>query len=171
MELPGALFSPSWKNKQNAPRENFLCPNIKNFIYIFSAALIFQETEPPQKKFLCCLKRKLFLYFGKRKPPKKYLCSGNGTFLYFMKRNFPNSKKKQPTLKKCLKFREIELSSSKLKKILIFQERTCKIRRKTNKKIRSEEPFNISPKKVFLTSRCWLSRKMKIFWLQDDYFS
>ena len=170
MELPGALFSPSWKNKKNPPLENFLCPNIKNFIYIFSAALIFQETEPPQKKFLYCLKRKLFLYFGKRKPPKNIYVQETVLSYISWKGTF-RTRKKKPTLKKCLKFREIELSSSKLKKIPIFQEWTCKIRRKTNKKIRSEEPFNISPKKVFLTSRCWLSRKMKIFWLQDDYFS
>ena len=94
MELPGALFSPSWKNKKNPPLENFLCPNIKNFIYIFSAALIFQETEPPPKKILILSQKKAFLILWETEAPQKYLCSGNGTFLYFMKRNFPNSKKK-----------------------------------------------------------------------------
>ena len=34
--------------------------------------------------------------------------------------------KKKPTLKKFIIFQEIELSSTKLKKLLIFQERTCK---------------------------------------------
>ena len=153
MELPGALFSPSWKNKKNPPLENFLCPNIKNCIYIFSAALIFQETEPPQKNSYIVSKESFSYTLGNGSPPKIFMFRKR-YFLIFHEKELSELEKKKPTLKKCLKFREIELSSSKLKKILIFQERTCKIRRKTNKKIRSEEPFNISPKKVFLTSRC-----------------
>ena len=38
----------------------------------------------PEKNFLHFIKRKLFLYFRKRKPRKKIpYISGNGTFLYF----------------------------------------------------------------------------------------
>ena len=71
MELPGALFNPSWNNKKNPPRENFLCPNIKNFIYIFSAALIFQETEPPPKKNSYIVSKESFSYtLGNGSPPK-----------------------------------------------------------------------------------------------------
>ena len=40
--------------------------------------------------------------------------------------NFPNSKSKKSALKKCLIFREMELSNLKLKKVFIFQERTLK---------------------------------------------
>ena len=39
-----------------------------------------KKTNPPQKNFFDFLKRKLFLYFEKRKPQKNYL--------YFTKRNF-----------------------------------------------------------------------------------
>ena len=35
------------------------------------------------------------------------------------------ARKKGPTLKKFLTFREVELSGSKLKKLIIFQEKTC----------------------------------------------
>ena len=58
---------------------NFLTPILKNVLYFF--------------------KRKLFLYFGKRKPRKISNISGNGTFLYF-------SKPKPPPQKNFLYFRK-----------------------------------------------------------------
>ena len=74
------------------------------------------------KNFLHFIKRKLFLYFGKRKPEKRAYILDNGTFLYFRKRNFPSSKNKKTTLKKFLILQEMELSSLKLKKYPIFQQ-------------------------------------------------
>ena len=94
-------------------------PDIKKFL-IFSqkkAFLIFRKTVTPQK-FLIFQKPELLLYFRKGKPWKTS---------YFSGRNFPSSKKwKNPTLKICLILREMEISSPKLKKLLIFQERTYK---------------------------------------------
>ena len=64
---------------------------------------------------------------GKWKPRKIRYISGNGTFLYFRKliifqeKAFPAQKMKKPILKVFLIFREMELSSTKLKKLLIFQ--------------------------------------------------
>ena len=59
--------------------------------------------------------------------------SGNGTFqhhifLIFQEGNFraQKIKNKKTTLKKLLMFQEMELSSPKLKELLIFQEGTCK---------------------------------------------
>ena len=79
------------------------------------------KKKPALKKFLIFSQKGYFLYFGKR------------NFLYFLKRaflifpemelsilknkkfqeeNFPSSKNKKITLKKCLIFREMKLSSS-----------------------------------------------------------
>ena len=46
------------------------------------------------------------------------------SYIYISGRNFLNSKRKKPALKTCLIFREMKLSSLKLKKFLIFQEGT-----------------------------------------------
>ena len=93
--------------------------------------------------FLYFLKRKLFYISESKNRGKIPYILGNGTFLYLRKRitfyisgsKFPSSKnRKKNTLKKFLIIREIGLSSPKLKKLLIFQERTCK-GRKSNKKL------------------------------------
>ena len=86
MELPGAFFGPSSKIVlKNSPQENtssnvskFSNSNVKIFPTFSQekAILIFQEAD-----VLYCIKRKLFLFFGKQTPPphqKKY-------FLYFRK--------------------------------------------------------------------------------------
>ena len=56
------------KNSLHLGKRNFLALILRNFLYF--------------------LKRKLFLYFRKRKPRKIPYISGNGTFLYFLKTNF-----------------------------------------------------------------------------------
>ena len=48
------------------------------------------------------------------------------------KETFPAQKIKKSTLKKFLTFRQIELSSSKLKKTLMFQEGVCKAQKNKN---------------------------------------
>ena len=112
MELLSALFSPSSK-KKSPPREKFLygrkieisSSNIKNFLHF--------------------LKRKLYLYLRKRKPPKKFLI-------------FPSMKdclifQKTDTPKKQFIFQEKELSyisgNANPKKSLIFQEVTFRARK------------------------------------------
>ena len=45
-------------------------------------------------------------------------------------------------------FQEMELSSPKLKKLLIFQEGICKALKRNKEKIGSEEISHISPKKL-----------------------
>ena len=108
------FWSPSSKNK-------------KKFLYF----LIFQEIElyySNVKKLLIFSQKKAFLIFGETETLKKIICvSRNRTFLYF---------------RKLLTFQEVTfwareetrtcsekvsyISSHKLKKRLIFQERTCK---------------------------------------------
>ena len=68
MELPGALFNPSSKNKK------ILHSNI-TFLCVFSnkkAAHIFQETNPP-KKMLILSQKKAFPIFREMEVPKKSL--------------------------------------------------------------------------------------------------
>ena len=72
------------------------------------------------KNLLHFLKRKFFLYFWNWKPEKIPYILQNGTFLYFRKQNFLNSKNKKTHFEKT--FQEMELSNHKLKKLLIFQE-------------------------------------------------
>ena len=55
-----------------------------------------------------------FLIFSKKKSFPDI--SGNGIFSYISGGNFPSSKNKKTRLKKFLIFREMELSSPKLKK-------------------------------------------------------
>ena len=116
------FFSPSSKNEKGS--YIFLYFGKWNFV-----ALILRDS-------LYFLKRKLFLYFGKRKPEKIPYISGNGTFLYFRKRkpqktsggNLPSSKneKKKTLCKSLLHFRKWSFLASTLKNFLIFQEVTCK---------------------------------------------
>ena len=88
------------------------------------------------KKILIFLKRNLFIYVGKQKPPKNFLFFMERNFLIFQETetlkisyisasNFPSLKKeKKTTLKKFLIFQEMDLSSLKTENSLIFQERT-----------------------------------------------
>ena len=71
MQLPGALFSPSSKNKKDSPQENFLYSNIKKFL-VFSqkkVVLVFQEMEAP-KKFPIFQETELSYIPGNRNPEK-----------------------------------------------------------------------------------------------------
>ena len=99
--------------KKNPPREKFL---YGRKIEISSSNII---------KFLHFLKRKLYLYLRKRKPPKKFLI-------------FPSKKdclifQKTDTPKKQFIFQEKELSyisgNANPKKCLIFQEVTFRARK------------------------------------------
>ena len=88
------------------------------------------------KKTLIFLKRNLFIYVGKQKPPKNFLFFMERNFLIFQETetlkisyisgsNFPSLKKEKKTaLKKFLIFQEMDLSSLKTNNSLIFQERT-----------------------------------------------
>ena len=68
IELPGARFSPSSKNKNKSSKKssyifrkwNFLTLTLKNFLYF--------RKQTPQEKSLYFLKRQIFLYFRKQKP-------------------------------------------------------------------------------------------------------
>ena len=107
---------------------HFLIPSSKNNKNVL-------EKVPPKKvlvfsyitgngTFLYFLKRKLFIYFGKQKLRKNSLHIRNETFLYFKtESNFHISGSKFSSLKIFL-FWEVELSSPKLKKNFIFQEGT-----------------------------------------------
>ena len=115
MQLLRALLSPSSKNeKSKLPVKIF---------YIFSKRyfLTFQEMDL-SSIFL----KMFFLYF------QKYLSLSLRTQNFFYKKIsfksiFPNSKNKiKNTLKKFLIFWSTKMFSSKLKRLLIFQERTCK---------------------------------------------
>ena len=88
------FLSPSPKNQKNARWKKFLIfteikpctfpsklekqkkSTMRNFPTL-------QETETPRKLLVFFLKRKLFLYFRKRKPRKMLYISGNGHFLHF----------------------------------------------------------------------------------------
>ena len=75
--------------------------NIKEF---FKRKLfLYFRKRKPQKNFFYILKRKLVLYFGKRNPKNILSFTGNGTFLWFRKR--------KPL--RFLMFQEIELSELK----------------------------------------------------------
>ena len=83
----------------------------------------FQVTETP-KKFLTFSQKKSFLTFWETETPKKFFIfqetehsyiSGNGTFLYFRKRNILIFQEIE-TLKKFLYFRKRNFLSSKSKK-------------------------------------------------------
>ena len=123
MQLPFAATSALFKPKRKI---NCLALIFRNFLYF--------------------IKRKFSLHFGKWKPRKNSLYFRKRNFFishetsYISGSNFPNSKNKKKNskkllikkllLKKLLIFREMELSSPKLRKLLIFQERTLKSRSK-----------------------------------------
>ena len=70
--------------------------------------------------------KKSFFYIRKIELFRKWNFAAS-YFYYISGENFPSSQnKKKPTLKKFLIFQEMELSSSKTKKALIFQEGTRK---------------------------------------------
>ena len=82
---------------------------------------MFQEKELSSsniKKFLIFSQKKAFLYFGKQKLRKISYISENGNpkkFLIFKEVTFQARKmKKNPTVKRCLIFREMELFSPKI---------------------------------------------------------
>ena len=94
---------------------NFLALRLENFLYFPASALNFQETN-------------FFLYLRKGICPgitELSYISGNKAFSYssliFQDVTFRARKMKKPTII----FQEMELSNSKIKKLLTFQERTC----------------------------------------------
>ena len=118
----------NFQTSKNSPRKNFLIfwkmelsgSNIKKFL-IFSqkkSFFIFRETKTLKKLFMS-QETGLFYIPGNANPKNE---------LHFKKSNEKKMLKKwkKATLKKCHIFWEIELSSPKLKKLLIFQEETCK---------------------------------------------
>ena len=94
MELPGALFSPSWNNKKNPPRENFLCPNIKNFIYISQLLLYFRKRNPPPKKIIILSQKKAFLILWETEAPQKIFMLRKRYFLIFHEKELSELEKK-----------------------------------------------------------------------------
>ena len=79
------------------------------------------------KKFLKFFQRKLFLYFRKRKPRKNSLYFRKQNFLIFQEATFQDQKNfLKNTLKKLFIFQEMQLGSPKLRKLIIFQEKTYK---------------------------------------------
>ena len=95
---------------------------ILKILYIFSQLLLyFRKRNPPQKNSYIVSKESFSYTLGNGSPPKIFMFRKR-YFLIFHEKELSELEKKKPTLKKCLRFREIELSSSKLKKILIFQE-------------------------------------------------
>ena len=93
-----------------------LALRLENFLYFPASALYFQETN-------------FFLYLRKGICPgitELSYISGNKAFSYssliFQDVTFRARKMKKPTII----FQEMELSNSKIKKLLTFQERTCK---------------------------------------------
>ena len=115
------LFGPSTKNKKNLSQESSL---------YFRKMELFSSNI---KKILYSLKRKLFLYFGKRKPEKNslYFRKRNflkfqepeilKNFLNFQKWNFQNLKsKKNPLLKSFLYFGKWNFLALRLRNSLYF---------------------------------------------------
>ena len=161
--LWSSLSSSLRKNKKNPPRKkllhfrkwNFLAPRLKKFLYFWKwnfLASYFSyisgrqfprwknKKNPALKKFLIFSRKKFFLYFGKR---NFLIFSKKKLFLYFQKwnfltlRTFRGHKIKKP-FKKFLIYREMELSSLKIKKLLLFQEELPKPEKQT-KKVCSEK--------------------------------
>ena len=98
---------------------------LRNFLYFGKwNFLIFQKTETP-KKFLIFQETELFHKSENGNPEKISYISGNGNpekLLIFQEVTFWARKiKNKSTLKKLLIFGKMELSSSKLKKLLWFR--------------------------------------------------
>ena len=104
MQLPGAFLNRNSKNKNKQTNKK----RLKNFLYFLK-----------NKNLLSYFGKQNFLIFPKielsRWKTKK-----------FQEGTFQVQKVKNPTLKEFLIFWEIEFSSPKLKKLLIFQEETLK---------------------------------------------
>ena len=116
MGLTGALFSPSQKlKKKNRPQGNFLHSNSNSYNKKF---LIFQETKT-SKNFL------YLLIFQETEAPKNFFIIQGKELSFISRSNFPSSKNKNnPLLKSFLYFGEMKPFNLKLKKFLIFKERT-----------------------------------------------
>ena len=114
MQLPGALLSPSLKNKENQLWKNFLYFLKKNIFHIsrkWNSYISGNGTFKPKLEKIKKSAQKKFIIF----PEMPHI------FLIFQQVTFRARKIKKPALKKCLIFREMELYSLKLKKLLIFQ--------------------------------------------------
>ena len=105
MELHSKFFMPKFEKQKDPPGENCLYSgkmelsnsNIKRFL-IFSqkkSVLIFQKMENPKRNSLHFLKRKLFLYFAKWKPEKRFLIFQKTKLSYISGSNFPSPKNKK----------------------------------------------------------------------------
>ena len=86
------------------------------------------------KKLLIFSQRKAFLLFRETEnPPQNISFSGNGTFLFFrellifQKVLFRAGKIKTPALKNSLHFGKLNFLVSNIKRLVIFQEKTCKV--------------------------------------------
>ena len=150
MELPGSFLSPSSKNKKHLPQKSFLyyrkwnvlALRLKNFFYF-------------RKSNFLALRLKNSLYFWNW----NYLAS---YFSYSSEGNFWSSKNfKKPTPKIFFIFREMELSSFKLKKLLFSGGNLQNPKNK--QKVRSEGTSYISTKKVLLTFRNDCTKNFSIF--------
>ena len=97
-QLPRTLLSPRLKDKKACSEK---------ISYIFSR----------KGNFLIYQEKKHSYISGKRNPKKCLMFQGRTSEL---------KKLNKPTPKKCSIFREMKLSSPKLKKLIIFRERTCK---------------------------------------------
>ena len=79
------------------------------------------------KKFLIFFQKKAFLIFPKTETSKEFLIFQEMELSYISGSNFPRSKSlKEITLKKLFIFQEMQLGSPKLRKLVIFQEKTRK---------------------------------------------
>ena len=108
-----------------------------------------------------------FLYFRKQKPKKNSLYFRKQNFLIFQEVTFRAWKK---TILRKLVFQEMKLSSPKLKKPFMFQERICNAW-KTKKKILLWGNFLYFSQKVLtFHDGCWLSSKIKIFLVMQVFF-
>ena len=118
----------------------FLISSLRNFLYLF--------------------RRKLFIYFGKTETAKSSCYFRKRNILEFWEVTFWSWKiKRNPSLKKFLIFGEMELSYSKLKKLLVFQKRTCKVWKWNRQKIQKKKfrrNFLYFSKNSFLHISWWL---------------
>ena len=101
--------------KKNRPQGNFLHSNSNSYNKKF---LIFQETKT-SKNFL------YLLIFQETEAPKNFFIIQGKELSFISRSNFPSSKNKNnPLLKSFLYFGEMKSFNLKLKKFLIFKERT-----------------------------------------------
>ena len=112
------LLSPSSKNKKKTSEKS-------SYSFLF-----FRKWNIPGlilRNFLHSLKRKLFLYFGKRKPRKNSLCLRKRNFFYISWTNFPRSKKEKTPWKNFLLYlRKWNFQAPSLKIVLYFRRELAK---------------------------------------------